>query len=146
MLPVLLAEVGARGLHGVEEFEHDGEHAVEMSRPLRAFELRAEQIFCHAIAVAVGIKRVRRRREDGVHVRAREFDVSLEGARVTREIGGIVELGRVDEDAEDNAFVLGARAGEQRLVAGVERAHRRHEADRASLPVGGATEIAPFGE
>ena len=42
LLPVLLAEVGAVGLDDVEQFEHHGEDAVEVTLAMGAFELAAE--------------------------------------------------------------------------------------------------------
>ena len=56
----------------------------------------------------------------------------LEVARVRREILGVAELGGVDEEARDDDVALGARRREERYVAGVQRAHRRHEPDDAA--------------
>ena len=53
-------------------------------------------------------------------------------ARVGGEVGGLVELRRVDEQRDDDVVAALARGAHQRLVAGVERAHRRHEADAAA--------------
>ena len=50
-------------------------------------------------------------------------------ARVGVEVAGLVELRRVDEQRDDDLVAALARGAHQRLVAGVERAHRRHEPD-----------------
>ena len=55
------------------------------------------------------------------------------GARVGGEVAGVVELGRVDEQRDDHGVLLLARRPHQRVVAGVEGAHRRHEPDRPAL-------------
>ena len=70
------------------------------------------------------------------HVRAellRARGVVGLGARVGDEVVGVVELRRVDEEGDDDDVVDLAGGGDQRLVAGVEGAHGRYEADRAAL-------------
>ena len=62
----------------------------------------------------------------------RERGVVLEVARICREILRVAELGGVHEEARDEDVRLGARRREERLVAGVQRAHRRHEPDDAA--------------
>ena len=55
-------------------------------------------------------------------------------ARVRGEIGLLVELRRIDEERRDDGLVLGACGAEERAVAVVQRAHRRHEPDLAGEP------------
>ena len=62
----------------------------------------------------------------------RDRRVVLEVARIGREILRVAELRGVDEEARDEDVRLGARRREERLVAGVQRAHRRHEPDHAA--------------
>ena len=63
--------------------------------------------------------------------RLRDSRVALLVAGIAREVVARPELRLVDEEAHHDAVALGARGLEQRLVAGVERAHRRDEADRS---------------
>ena len=77
--------------------------------------------------------------------RSQSGDVGVEGARVGPEIlvGG--KLPRVDEDGDGDGVVVAPRELDEREVAVVQRAHRRHEPDRrperARLP-----QRAPFGD
>ena len=73
---------------------------------------------------------------DGANTRstpapARECEVALLVARIASEIGVVAELRRVHEEAHDDGLVLGAGRAQERQMALVERAHRRHEPDRA---------------
>src|SRR5206468_7035690 len=58
-------------------------------------------------------------------------------AGIAREVVPGLELRLVDEEAHHDAVALGARGLEQRHVAGVQRAHRRHETDRSLGREGG---------
>ena len=62
-----------------------------------------------------------------------EAQVALLVARVAVEILARPELGRVDEEAHDDQVALGAGGAQQREVALMEEAHRRHQANRAAL-------------
>ena len=57
--------------------------------------------------------------------------VRLLVARVRGEVGGPAELRGVDEERRDDELGLAPRGSEERTVAVVQRAHRRHEADLA---------------
>ena len=71
------------------------------------------------------------RREEEVDAGlGRDALVAGEVARVRRGRAGL-ELRRVDEEARDDDVALRARGVEQRDVPRVQRAHRRHEPDRA---------------
>ena len=66
-------------------------------------------------------------------VLGREAAVALDVAWVGGKVVGIGELRRIDEEARDDDVALGPRCPEQRRVALVQGAHRRDEADAASL-------------
>jgi hypothetical protein len=51
--------------------------------------------------------------------------------RIALEVGLVVELGRVDEDARYDLVGAPLRLVDQRHVGGVERPHRRHQRPRA---------------
>ena len=57
-------------------------------------------------------------------------------ARVGLEVRGLVELGGVDEQRDDDDVAVGAGGADQAEVALVEGAHRWHEADRAAGAAG----------
>ena len=136
LLRVLLAEVRALGPDDVEELEADGRDAAEVPGP--RFALRAGLLRLDPGREAVGIELGCVRREDDVDaVLLRDREVARLVARVRGEVGRVVELRRIDEERHHDALVLAARGGEQRAVAGVERAHRRHEAGaRRGLELG----------
>ncbi len=58
-------------------------------------------------------------------------EVTLERPRVARHVLGVAELQRVDEDADGDQVALGAGTGDQGDVPVVQRAHGRHQPDRA---------------
>ena len=64
----------------------------------------------------------------------RKADVARERARVALIVVRAVELDRVDEDAHHNRATLGTRSLDQAAVAGMERAHGGHQADRLPGP------------
>ena len=61
----------------------------------------------------------------------RDLGVARFVVRIRCEIGCDVELRRVDEKRRDDELVLRPRRAEERAMAVVQRAHRRHEADLA---------------
>ena len=65
-------------------------------------------------------------------------------ARVALKIRGVAELSRIDEHARNHRRALGACRAKQRLVAGVQGAHGRHEADDAGSS--GAQHRTEFGD
>jgi hypothetical protein len=136
LLEVLLAEYRDIGLDQVEQLAHHGRHAVEMARPMRTFQRLGDPRHTHADTL-LGAERINRgdfRRKQQI-----AFDVGQgrlilhQGARVAIVIFVRTELGRVDEDARDDALGTRARQLDQRLVTGVQVAHGRHEADCLSL-------------
>ena len=60
--------------------------------------------------------------------------VALLVARIAVEVLAGTELGRVDEEAHHDHVALGAGGAQQREVALVQIAHRRHQPDRPPLP------------
>ena len=62
-------------------------------------------------------------------------------ARVGRQVARLVELGRVDEERDDDLVARGARATDEAQMAVVQRAHGRDEADDAL----GASRLAQGG-
>ncbi len=133
LLCVLLPEVHARRPDDREQLEHDGRHAAEVARARAPLEDRAE----------LGRRRPRSGSPAGTSRRptartrgrprhsARACEVAILVARIAREVGVVAELRRVDEEAHDDRLVLRASRAQERQVAVVERAHRRHEPDRA---------------
>ena len=68
--------------------------------------------------------------KDGVNAeRVEPVSVLVEGPGIFVEVFVGAELGRVDEDTDDDAPILAARAGDQAVVARMQRAHGRHHAD-----------------
>ncbi len=66
------------------------------------------------------------------HVAAGRFEarrIRIGCARIAREVLIRTELGRVDEDAGDDDIGVRARLCDQRMMARVQIAHRRHQAD-----------------
>ena len=72
------------------------------------------------------------RPEDRAARRVQHRRVGRLAARIGGEILVRAELGRIDEDRGDDMVRAPPRLGDQRHMAGVERAHRRHEGDRAA--------------
>ena len=62
--------------------------------------------------------------------------------RIAVEVLVRAELQRIDEDRRDDAVGAAPRLRDQRHVAGVERAHRRHQRD-VSPARANATSAAP---
>ena len=132
LLEVLLAEIRALGSREQQEFQHDGQHAVEMPRPRGALERQRELVLGHAIAISVAVDLVRARHEDEVAAGIPQHrEIPFRRARIALEVAGIVELCGVDENAGPGARILRLRAPQQRHVPLVQRAERRHEARRA---------------
>src|SRR5207237_9360619 len=70
------------------------------------------------------------RREDEIDaLSAANLQVFLQWSWIARQVLVRPELRRVDENANDNEPGLGPSGPDQADVAGVQRPHRRHEAD-----------------
>ena len=72
--------------------------------------------------------------------------IAFECPRIARQVGRIVELSRVDEDADERAVVFSAAAPDERQVPLVQRAHGRHEPEGDACPDLGTALVAPRGE
>ncbi len=132
LLRVLLSEVRDVGPHDGEELQHDRRDAAEVAGAKASFEDRAELGDVDPGLEAGRVHLLRGGREDDVDARLLgELEVARLVSRVAAEINGSRELGRVHEEAHDDGVALGARGGEQREVAGMQRAHRGDEADGA---------------
>src|ERR1700682_1810950 len=70
----------------------------------------------------------------------------LEGPGVAGQVLPGAELEGVDEDAGDHPVARLARGLDKAHMAGVERPHRGHEADPASLGVPVARELLELGD
>ena len=132
LLEVLLAEIGAVRAGDQQELQHDGQHAVEVARARRALELQRGLALADAVSVAVAVDFLGARHEHefaaGI---AQHREVLFPRARIAPEVGGVVELRGIDEDAGPGARILRLRAPQQREMALVQRPERRHEARRA---------------
>ncbi|MCZ7588060.1 MAG: hypothetical protein M5U27_04200 [Gaiella sp.] len=137
LLRILLAVEREVGPDGVEELEADRRDAAKVPRAVLALEHCPEPGHVDPRLVPRRVHLVRGRREDDVDARvASDLEVSCLVARVAVQIGGLPELGGVDEEAHHDGVAPSTRGGEQRAVARVQRAHRGHEADRPCAPAG----------
>ena len=133
LLSVLAPEPCELRADEVEELHAHGGDAAEVARSGCAFEAERDALRLdpgrEAGRVQLGVSRREQEVDAG---RLRDRGVVLEVARVRREILGVAELGGVDEEARDEHVRLGACRREECFVAGVQRAHRRHEPDDAA--------------
>jgi hypothetical protein len=108
LLVVLLAEVGASGADVVEQHRHHRRYAVEVTRPRRALPAVGQAGDVDAGGVP---RRVHLFDGRGVDKIGTDLDgerhVALQVAGVTNQVVRICELGRVEEDADDDPLVLG---------------------------------------
>ena len=119
-----------------EQLQADRGHAAEVAGPVLALEDRAELRHLDPGLVAGRVELAGRGGEDDVDARlAGGVEVVRLVAGVAVQVGRVAELRRVDEQAHHDRVAGRPRGGEQRAVAVVERAHRRHEADPAVAPV-----------
>ena len=135
LLVILLAEQRDIGRDLVEQLGHHRRDAVEMAgaggavQPL-AHAARREIV----VAKPAGYISA----TSGAHRMSQPASSSiLRVARLAARIGGEIlvraELGGVDEDRGDDVARAPPRLRDQRHVAGVERAHRRHQRHRAAV-------------
>src|SRR5687767_1481322 len=102
-----------------------------MSRAVGTFEHRREIQFPDAKPVCVGIQIGRRRKKHEIRVlRLQRVDVRVEGSWITCEVAGVVELCRVQKDADEGAIVFGPTASYERQMPLVKCPHRRDEPER----------------
>ncbi len=140
LLAVLLAEVGAVGLHQREERGHDRRYAAEVAGPLRSLEHVTKRTRVNDGGGTGRVHLVDAGYEDNIDTqRFQQRKIGLLVARVAAEILVRAELRRVDEDTGHDARACVARAAHQAGMAFVQRAHGRYEAHvrrqrRARLP------------
>jgi hypothetical protein len=101
-----------------------------MAWSMLALEHRAQVGHFDPRLVPGRVHLLRRRGEHGVHA-GLPGEVEIAGLvpRVAVQVGGLAELGGVDEEAHHDRVARLAGRLEQGEVAAVERAHRRHEPD-----------------
>ncbi len=142
LLGVLLPEQRDVGAGEVQQLGDDGEHAVEVTGPGRAFQALAHRARGDPdLRFATGVDLVDGRREDHVGAgRAGHREIGVQGARVAVEVGGLPELERVDEDRDDD---LAGRSDNRACglyqggVALVQSAHRHDDGTPGPLAFGG---------
>src|SRR5712692_1576979 len=134
LLRVLLAEVSPVRLDGREQLGDDSGHALEVPGPGRSLERLGHAADMDARARAARIHDLGRGMVDRVHVGlGKQSRIAVQVARIALEVLTWSELNWVDEGAGDDDVVLPSRGAGQAQVAGVQGAHRGHEADRPAL-------------
>ena len=114
LLGVLLTEVGAIRPDDGEELETDRCDATEVLRPCIAFEPAPQLLDVHPGLESGRVHLLRARAEHEVDaLLLGKRQVPLLVPRVAREIVGLPELGRVDEDADDDDVRLCPRGPDQ---------------------------------
>ncbi len=132
MLVVFLAEVGAVGLHEIQELQDDRGHAAKVPRPRGALPPLGQRLDGHPGREPGRIHEGRRRREDELNAFGAEVrEITGQVPRVALEVFVRSELRRVDEDADDHPLALVAGLTDESEVALVQRAHGGHEAERS---------------
>ena len=149
LLEVLLAEVGPAPARQGEQLGHHRGHPVEVPRARRPFEPLAHAVDVHGGRQAAGWAAVHLLAPAGANTSdapgARgQGHVGVEVAGVGGQVGGVVELQRVDEHRHGHDVALGRGPLDERAVPGVQRAHGGDEADAApegALGVEGVGEL-----
>ena len=130
LLRVLLAEVRALGLDDVEELEADGRDGAEVTGASGAFGTRVLDVDPGTEAGGIDLGRARCEQDVDAFLLC-DLGIARLVARIRGEVGCVAELGGVDEEGRDDELVLAARRAEERAMAVMQGAHRRHEPDRA---------------
>ena len=132
LLRVLLPEEHDVRPDDGEQLEADRRHGAEVARAVLALEHCAELGDLDPGLVPGRVELGSRGREDDVHTGvAGGLQVARLVPRVAVEVGGVAELRRVHEEAHHHRLAGRPRLLEERPMAVVERAHRRHEPDAA---------------
>ncbi len=135
LLEILFAEQGDVRRDLVEQLGDDDGDAVEMSGPGGAVQASGHPRHADAGGVTLRVHRRRVRGPEQLHpFRLQHRSVRAFAPRVGGEILAGAELGGIDEDRGDDVIGASFALRDQRHVAGVQRAHRRHEGD--TRPVG----------
>jgi len=135
LLEILFPKNRDLGPDRVEKLGDDGRDAVEMTGPGLAFPALAEACDRDARGKTGGVHLLGRRHPQKVAAGGVERPCILFLLpRIALEVLALSELQRVDEQAGDNPVRLPARLFDQREMAAMERAHRRHQ--RHPVPAG----------
>ena len=141
LLVILLAEHRHVGLCCVQQLDHDGGDALEVTWPHRSFEPVGECAGHHPRVEPGRVHHGRGGRVDGVDAeRPAHVEVAVDRTRIEVEVGGLVELQRVDEDRDDHDVGQSAGCVDQRRVPRVQGAHRRDHRQRHAARTTGAAE------
>ena len=117
-----------------------------MSGPGGPFQDRRESDLRDAVSVVVRVEIRLAREEHEVRPLGLEGgQIGLERSGVRRQIGRVVKLCRVDEDADERQIVLRPAAPHQRQVSFVQRTHCRDEPERQPIADVGTALAAPPG-
>ena len=132
LLEILFTEIGLVAADDVEQAAHHLGYAVEMPRPVRAFHHLVQQpeIESSRIFFRINVFYRRGQREVG----ACFFEQCQIGFHGSRGVFRVVELGRIDENADDARVAFPPALFDQRQVPVVQRSHRRDETARARVP------------
>ena len=134
LLVILLAHEQLIGLHDIQQYPHHLGYACKMPGTARSFQdgVQSAQISRSSFPSVIdigGIGQVE-------HLAAscfQEADISSRGAGVFFQIGGIVELGGIDENAHHPDLCLRESRFEQREVTFVQCPHGGYKADAQTL-------------
>ncbi len=139
LLEILLSEVGSLGPDDVEQPADDLGHSVEMTRAVGSLHRFVRRTQIEHTGVLLRIDVFDRRHQDIVYPGFLEQrQVGFLGAGIILQVVRVVELRRVDEDADDRAIALRAAFLHQRKMPLVQGSHRRDEA----CPPGSASHFA----
>ena len=131
LLIVFLTETGQIGTDDLEELEHDGGHAAEMTGPAGTFEDVGEIAALRRMSSAdrSGTSSAPWGRRRGRARGLAQLQVVFERPGIAVEVFARPELGRVDEDRDDREIGLAAAPLDQPGVALVQGAHRGDQPD-----------------
>ena len=143
MLCILLSEVRAIGLHGIQQLGYNRRDADEVAGATRALQHTGERIHRDARRVAGRVHLLDARNEHEADACAfQHLKVACFVTGVLREVLVRAELRRVDEDRGVDALALGLRGVHQREVALVQVPHRGHQPNRAASVAPSVTECS----
>ena len=132
LLVILLAKAGHIRLYQIEQLGDDGTDTTEVTRTQRPLQQIGETRHLDE-GLARQPLRIHDLRGRGEHHidtgRFQRSAILLQSARVVGEILGLVELHRVDEDADHHLLGVAVRLLHQRQVALMQIAHGGHECD-----------------
>ena len=148
LLGVLLAEVGDVGSDHAQQLGHDRADPRKCAAPRTSPSKRS---VTPRTSTEVANPAGYTSSADGANsksapARSASARSSRLAAGIALQVGALVELGRVDEQRDDDDVALLAGAFDQRQMTLVQRAHRRHEADRAPGAALGRERRAQLGD